>query len=422
MKNVFCADIGTTSLKTAVIDDQGNVLAYSRKSFPATEPNMEATVWLETMKSCMDQIFEEKPQLTIDGICISGNGPTLVGEKGETLLWNAPLPAGAVRSFLSGSLFVPRLYGFSKLFPESWNDKSLVFSGPEYLIYLLTEKPLTILPEERYLPAYWTQESLVEAELAGCESKLPAFVAPSTLAGKLTSKIAGYISRQSNGVTEELPVYCGAPDFVAALVGTNTLAPGKLCDRAGSSEGLNLCTAEKISSPGIRTLPSIIPGLWNASVLLPETGISFSKFKKRLEEYEKRELSYEEAVHLAITSDGLEAIYDQGKYMMLQIAMQIRDGLGVLRNAVAGTETVFPDEFTVAGGQAGNKEWLKMKCDVTGMKAVVPECHDAELIGDAVFAFVGSGTYSSIQEAAEKLCQFKGLAAMPNGDDLFQFS
>lgn len=407
MNNVFCADIGTTSLKTAVIDRDGKVLAYSRKNFPKTDEHKEALVWLETLKSAMDQIFSDNPQLEIQGLCISGNGPTVVSQEGDTLLWNAQLPQDGVRSFLGESLFIPRLYGFSKLFPNSMSTGT-IFSGPEYLIYRLTGKSLTILPEERYLSAYWTKEELDKADLGDLFDRLPTFVSPSTCAGKLTEDVEKILNHKENGVNQNLDVYCGAPDFVSALVGTATIVPGRLCDRSGSSEGLNLCTAEKINAPGIRTLPSVVPGLWNASILLPDTGIRFAQYKKRLEEYMGRQMTYDEVVHETITNDGLEAILDQGKYMMLQTAMQIRDGLNVLRTAVSGTTTVFPDQFTITGGQAGNQEWIKMKCDVTGMKAQIPECHDAELIGDAVFAFMGSGDYKTMEEACDKICRFNG--------------
>ncbi len=409
MDKVFCADIGTTSLKTAVIDSTGTVVAYSRQIFEKTENNREASVWLKAMKSAMDEIFSDRRDLRIDAVCVSGNGPTIVGQDGETLLWNAPVDSGYARAFVSPSLFVPRIHAFSKTFSEAWSSGKKIFSGPEYLLYQLTGNSMTILPEERFRDAYWTGDSISEAGLGGCLSRLPDFVAPSSLAGKITSGIADYLSHCENGVSEGLPVYCGAPDFVAALVGTGTLSAGKLCDRAGSSEGLNLCTAEKIEAPGIRTLPSIIPGLWNASILLPDTGIKFAEYKKRLEEYEGRPFTYDEAVHETIYNDGTEAIYDQGKYMMLEIALKVRDGFGVLRNAVAGTSTVFPDEFTIAGGQAGNQEWVRMKCDVTRMKAKIPLCHDAELMGDAVFAFTGAGCYKNIVEASEKLCRFEGL-------------
>ena len=43
------------------------------------------------------------------------------------------------------------------------------------------------------------------------------------------------------------------------------------------------------------------------------------------------------------------------------------------------------------------------------MKAKIPTCHDAELMGDAIFAFTGAGCYKDIVEASEKLCTFEGL-------------
>ena len=416
MPCVFCADIGTSSLKAAVIDQTGNVLSYSRQKFHA-DPDSVAGQWLGAIKAAMDEIFQNEG-LKADAICISGNGPTLSTCGGLTLLWNReiPEPEEDPSEAEKKSLFIPRLKAFKKLYPETWNDSKYIFSGPEFLIYTLTGNAITILPEERYTQAYWTEQALLEAGFTQKDiSKIPPFAKPSSMAGKLNASSADYLGHSQNNISEGLPVYCGAPDFISALVGTNTLKPGLICDRAGSSEGINLCTKEPIVAPGVRTLPSIVPGLWNASILIPDSGMRFSRYKKQFEETAGFPVTYSDLVDAAIASDGSQAILDQGKYLMLQIAMQVRDGMKKLFSLAQEAGNPIPSSFVLTGGQAESDGYTQMKSSVTGMEIEVLQCNDAELLGDAAFAFCGMGLYPDIQVAAEKIQRVSKVFA-PGGD------
>ncbi|MBR5668689.1 MAG: hypothetical protein IKX15_03640 [Spirochaetales bacterium] len=419
MACALCADIGTSSLKAAVIDQNGKVLAYSRQRFNQAEPLSIAREWLPALKNAPDEIFTgECESLAVDAVCISGNGPTLTDKDGNTLLWNHEIPELTEDAPESArhSLFIPRLIGYKKLFEAKWNGSEFIFSGPEFLIYSLTGNALTILPEERYTEAYWTEDTLKEAGFSQEDlSKIPPFAKPSSLAGKLNASSADYLGHSKNNIREGLPVYCGAPDFISALVGSNTLKPGLLCDRAGSSEGLNLCTSSPLNAPGVRTLPSVIPGLWNASILIPDSGTRFSAYKKRFEKEAGFSVSYSELVDAAISSDGSEAILDQGKYLMLQIAMEVRDGINRLLDLARNSGQSIPSSFTLTGGQAESDGFTQMKSSVTGMEIKVSQCNDSELLGDAVFAFCGMGIYSDIQTAAEKIHHATRIFA-PGGD------
>ncbi|MBO7612485.1 MAG: hypothetical protein J6S81_01520, partial [Treponema sp.] len=368
-------------------------------------------------------------QISIDAICISGNGPTLCGRDGQTLLWNADICDTAGTSVLSAnagasgndtagtsvlsantkSLYIPRILGFAKRFPSYWQQKDCtVFSGPEYLIYLLTGKALSILPEERFLEAYWSKGGFEEAGLSTKDAeiamqKLPTFVPPASIAGTLTKEAASFLG----GIKDGIPVVCGAPDFISALVGTNTLRAGLFCDRAGSSEGINLCTSKPVVGQGIRTLPSIIPGLWNASVLLPESGERFSAYREKISRLYARPISLDEMVQILLQSNGSLAELDQGKYLMLQTAMMVRDGLNALWRAAAESDAVplLKAEMTVTGGQAENALWNQMKANVTGYTVYTQSLVHAELTGDAVFALLALGLYKDIHSAAAAVCK-----------------
>jgi sugar (pentulose or hexulose) kinase len=404
-KLLLCADIGTSSLKTALIDETGNVISYSRQPFLFRYTNHAADEWLTALRSASTELFARQSTSfeTIDAICVSGNGPTLVADTGETLSWSVPVEQTGT------SLFIPRILAFKKKFRMAWAYSKHIFSGPEYLIWQLTGNCVTILPEKRFASAYWNKEALIESGLTEEEiEKFPPFVPPCTMAGTLTAQVAALLSSAIPTISTKVPVYCGAPDFIAALVGTNTLHSGALCDRAGSSEGINLCTDSPVTGKDIRTLPSVIPGLWNASYLIPDSGTRFAAFKQKIERERGKTIKYSEFVAELIaaqTSADSDPSIAQGKTLMENIAAEVKQGVDILTNAAMGPGAPVPHEMAVTGGQAANDAWNQFKCNSVGIKVTLPSCNDAELLGDAVFALTGMGEYKSILDAAAALCK-----------------
>ncbi|MCH5295528.1 MAG: hypothetical protein J1F14_06470 [Treponema sp.] len=392
MDCVLCADIGSSSLKAALINADGKVLAYSKQSLGTGDSDRAAEEWEAVLGRAVTDISQSSP-CKAQALCISGNGPTVVSDTGETLLWSRRIDEEH-----GASLFIPRLKAFRKIYPQAWSRSRYVFSGPEFLIWRLTGTPCTILPEKRFLPAYWSDGALEDAGFSSVErGKLPPFLFPSNLAGTVKSGFTG--------IADGTPVYCGAPDFVSALVGTGTLKPGLLCDRAGSSEGINLCTDFPLKADGIRTLPSVIPGLWNAGALIKESGSRFIEYKKRTETATGRAVNFTDLVHGSLYG-GKE--FSEGMEILGSLADNVRSAVETLRTAwSASCGKPFPESMTVTGGQAANPEWSQFKADVTGLCINVMEIPDAELAGDAVMAFTGAGHFSSLTHAAESLCRVR---------------
>lgn len=396
---ILCVDIGTSSLKAALITDEGKVLAKSRRKFLLVKTEHSSKEWFPALQNATAELFEQATESKVDGICISGNGPTLVATSGETFLWNEE----AVQ-IKSPSLFIPRIISFKNKYSGVWEKTQYIFGAPEYLIWLLTDKACTILPDERYRKAYWTDEDLAAAGLTSDDiAKLPPFKMSSEKIGGLTHKAVSFIGGEEHGIEDGLPVFLGAPDFVAALVGTATVEENTICDRAGSSEGINFCTREPLYGDNIRTLPSIVPGLWNASVLLPDSGSKFAAFKQKIDRELGESVDYNDLLDRMIDSDGSSAALDQGKYLLIQTALDVKSAIETLRKAAFEKGLPFPDKMTITGGQASNNKRNQMKADITGIKIQVPSCSDSELLGDAAMALAGMGVFGSIQEASKKL-------------------
>lgn len=437
--NFLCADIGTTSLKAALVSDKGQVLSFSKIEFTSTDKSKIALEWFEALKESISALKKNQIEslsenknlvdsktgtLNIDAICISGNGPTIVSEDGTTLLWNAPVDSSLIPDIkkilppelsekFSHSLFLPRILAFKNLYKKQF-EKQKIFSGPEYLIWSLSNSQITILPEDRYEAAYWndqvltaiggstTNKSSPEKNESTAIKSLPSmgpFVKPGFNCGTITKEIASQLK-----ISSSTKVIAGGPDFTVALIGTNTLQQGKLCNRAGSSEGLNWCTAKPVFASGIRTLPSVIPGLWNASILSHNSGDRIADSKQAYEKENNVEISFSQYIKLC-----LEEKDKNGAQILQELSDFFKDGISKFRTLSKENNIPLRETVMVTGGQAKNPLWLKHKAECSQINLATCEIPDSELIGDAVLASYGLGLYDSIQEAAEKMVKIKNV-------------
>lgn len=401
--NFLCIDIGTTSLKAALVSETGQVLSFLKINFNSKNIRTLSFEWMNAVKTALLKLNNEsKEKVKIDAISISGNGPTIVTEDGQTFLWNEKIKIKkSIQKKIAPSLFLPRIFYFKNKFPESFKNKK-IFSGPEYLIWKLTNNHITILPEDRYKAAYWSDEKIKSINLE--PSQFGAYINTGAIAGTLDKVIAKELS------LPEVPVVAGGPDFTVAIIGTNTLEVGKMCDCAGSSEGINLCTNIPVYKKGLRTLPSVIPGLWNVASLLQSSGRKFVECKIRRERKVGQKLTYEQYIaHCAKNpnSSGYKKMYNLG--------FKIKKGLDTLLKCAKENNLPVSDTMMVTGGQAKNEWWMQLKSNITNYKYCVTEVYDSELIGNAVLCAYALGLYDSIQQAANKIVKQKKVY-IPNNN------
>lgn len=396
IRAVFCADIGTSSLKAALISTEGKAIARTTAAFDSKK---ESDRWLFSLKTTFASLkkdVEDKGILEIPAIAISGNGPSLANSAGS-FLWNEPLREGEIAAEVSAmapsmSMFLPRLLHIKHEKKEMWLTDEPVLPVPEWVVYQLTGTAQTVLPDIRYKKAYWTDEDLRDFGIS--EKKVARFAPIGKSAGRIKRDIAIEMNMVGSDCPDDkLPlVFCGGPDFTIALIGTNTLTPGLVCDRAGTSEGINLCTREPLIAPGIRTLPSPVPPYWNASVLIPDSGLRFSKWR-----YDNlyADIPYDETVKWLLEHED-----NDGFTLLLDIAFGVRKEMARLFKAAEEHGISLPKTITCTGGQAWCAPWMQMKADITGIPYTVADCADSELSGNAAIAMFGMEEYTSVSSAA----------------------
>lgn len=374
-ESVLCMDIGTTSLKAGLITEDGEVVSFCQIPFENSQDCFIGASWLNCFAASLVELNKNSTRPTkISALAISGNGPTIVTDSGFTILWNDTSFKGALPPEAARSLFIPKILTLKKNYPKEFKSTKYFFSGPEYLIYLLTGKAVTILPEQRFITAYWDESICRICKIPF--NKLPPFYGTGAVCGQLNPSVMadlmGNNQFENISFAPDCKVIAGGPDFVVALIGTNTLSPGKLCDRSGSSEGINLCTSIPVFDEGVRTLPSVISGLWNASVLIPESG----------------------------ALDSAERI------------KKIKAAIKKLEALAVKNKLPFSSEMAVTGGQTKDVLLMKEKADILNVKIIHTTVNGqnfahSELLGDACAAYVALGKYKSLQEAAGILVKQK---------------
>ena len=436
---ILSADIGTSSLKAAFIDLSGYLLAFSRVPYPI---GAYAGDWKYAFTRALESLCAQAPGCGIEGVCISGNGPTLVplamkGEALRPLYWydgeTTPPIEGAP------SLFLPYVARFKESSPAEYEKTVSFLSSHEWLSFKLGAEPYTAFPHGAYEPYYWDDG---QCSLYGLDrAKFPAFVEMGKTVGKVSAEAARSLGL-ATGLKSGTPIISSAPDFISALIGTRTMNDGDVCDRAGSSEGINYCSSVRPTVPnvdagyvqggqaganGLRVLPHVKEGFWNIGAVIPSSGSLFEQYRNHTGQENR---FYEDLLAELITLSPLfyesspfpdaalphhqsplptpYSIPDQGRSVLCAIGFAVRSAI----------ETMWAlglhiKQMRVSGGQGKSPLWNQMKADMTGVSLIIPEISDGELAGNAVLAAVALGTAPNIEEAAGKMIRF-GEVYEPN--------
>ena len=423
---IVAVDVGTSSLKAALIAADGGQAAFARELYPAWQSGVSAADWENALAAALPRLFADAavrgPQeqsfraagaVRPAAVCISANGPTFVpvafdGGDMRPLLWNE---GGLVRRG-ARSLFLAHAARFAAEEPRLYEQTRWLFSAQEWLSYKLGAEPVTILPQEEYRPFYWDDEQI---GLFGLDAaKFPPFAVMGAITGRVSARAA-----DRYGLEAGIPIIGGGPDFIMALIGAGAIEDGIVCDRAGTSEGVNLCSASPLrpapaeaaslqaaraeaplteAAPTrqaieLRVLPHIKSGLWNIGGIIPSSGRLFDEYRARTGQENR---GYAELLRDIMEKKG------EGFDVLTGMAMQVR---AVLETFAQNGRTI--TEMRVSGGQGKNPLWNRLKADLTGCALIVPEIADGELAGDAALAAAALGEAASVGEAATRIFREK---------------
>jgi len=443
---LFTVDIGTSSLKTALWDYDGNRHFFASAPLPMNiienfKYETECAKWLRAFEDCCAEISKKNPKniSNVEAIVISGNGPSLVPvleepeikngklslEAANALLW---LDRRAVKyqaevsevmgGFVDAGFFLPKIQ-YLKNEEKGLYKKVKYFLGcPEYLSYALTGEAKTVFPCEGFDRWFWNDSVLEKLKLD--KKKFPGFIRPGDPFGMLIPSAA-----DNFGFKKNIPVISGGPDFFASILGAGVTEPAQACDRTGSSEGINLCTRMQVSDKRLMSYGHPVKPYWNLSGIINTTGKAVEWCRNLL-----GISSFEDFFALAKMSkpgsSGLifnpylagerapfwdPSIRAHWRGISLssgrsEFANSVLEGIGfAVKDVITAMEETGEKtaQLRVTGSMAGNACLNQIKADITGLEILEGKYREGELLGLAVIGSCFLGRYSSFAQACSAM-------------------
>ena len=460
-------DVGTTSIKVAIIDEQARVLGMSSSSYRLITPNQDYAqidtedMWRAYLK-CIRLLQEGKniDMSRVAGISISSLCPGLaaLGENGEVL--TDPIIYSDRRSTEEAEMILEAV-GREKLFEITANTAMAGAMSGTSMLWIKRNLPEvyektkyfghvnTLLAQRMsgnfaidYSNASYTdlfettggfQWSEVLCEKIGLDmEKLPPLHASTDVVGGL---IHPDLIRM--GIPRDTPVIIGGGDTACATLAAGVTKAGQVCESVGTTNVLTICVDQPKFDKGFINRCHVVEGTWIYQGALSHTGASYQWFRDNFcqdlvdravgtdktafqfmnEEADMAEPGSGGLVFLPYMLGERSPIWDPyARGVFFGISLQttrkemnraVMEGCGYgLRQLSEIAERVTGreiKEFTSIGGGAKSETWAQIKADITGKDIKILDMNDMAPIGAALLAGVGAGIFKDVYEAADKV-------------------
>lgn len=452
---ILSFDVGTSVIKGALFTETGKPLTMEAVSFRAAGPQgnfkeneIDPRMWLDELARLSRKLVEnpglfsraadaEWEDREISALCISGNGPTLVAADKDgnpvypALSWLDRRGIAESRQIeeltgrrLDPSFYLPKILWLKKNHPEAYNKAAYFLGCPEYILFRLTGTASSIITGP--LLAEYTWSPSILGRLALPEEKFPGDKKPGTILGPLLPEPAA-----AWGLPPGIPVIAGGPDFVLTLLGSAATSPGRVCDRAGTSEGINLCSTKLNPDTRLMSFEHPVEGLFNTSGSISNSGGALEWFRRHFLDpgwtypqiYELAETvppGSRGLIFLPYLSGERAPFWDprlrgafvglSGRHGKAEMLRAVLEGVAfALRHVIQVLEEPGEkvEDLRICGAPGESPLWNQIKADVCGRTILRPRMAQAELSGGALLTLRALGRIPEIGPEAGEIIQFE---------------
>lgn len=463
-------DLGTSSLKTIVIEEDGTVRGLASQNYQFYSPynnyaEHEPEEWWNACVATIKKVMQENYILPeeIKAIGFSGQMHGLVAlDKDKKSIRPAILHCDA----RSGAQIeeIKEKFGEEKICELMMNPVYTGFLLPS-LLWIKEEEPLcyekiryVCLPKD-YLKLKLTGEissdySDASATLAfdirkGCWSEeilrtmelpkewFPRCYEIKDVIGRVCAEAAA-----STGLVEGTLVVAGGGDQVMQGIGNGITKVGQACANIGTSGQISFQSDRPLLNPKLstNTFMGYKKERWITMGAIMNAGLCYKWFGGLFVEgipYEKMNakiaqvapgsggvlffpyLNGERTPHLDPDLSGafFGVNLRTGK---VQLARAVMEGVAYAMNQcieVCGELGLKADTIVASGGGAQSMPWLQIQADVYNMPLKVADTREQAGLGAAIAAGVGAGIYQDLEEGCRHAVRYKDFEILPNKEN-----
>jgi xylulokinase len=300
-------DLGTSSVKLLLVDDEGNISDNASASYPTLgteegKAEQEPDAWVAAIRQACSELSRNGTELAkVAAIGLSAQMPTYVSIDasgrpvgraivwsdgradtiGETLLdrWGHARHYSRTGVVLDGRYIVPMHLWAQAHQNEESEECRHILSAKDFIHYWLAGSactdPSTASGFGLYSLATGRWDDSLCGEAGIDQSLLPPIYPSEAPSGALSRDTADQL-----GLRPGVPIICGAADSVAGVLGMGALEPGQICQIAGSSTALVAVSCEAILDPRRRYIvtPLAMPLAYGLEADILSSGTSLAWF------------------------------------------------------------------------------------------------------------------------------------------------
>ncbi|MBL4934609.1 xylulokinase [Clostridium sp. YIM B02515] len=455
--NFLGIDLGTSSVKIIVMDEEGKVIASLSKEYPVFYPEQgwaeqNPEDWWNATKEGIKELIEKKQinGKTIKSIGFSGqmHGLVTLDENDKVLmpaiLWcdqrtgeeceyitevvgKDKLSKYTGNKALTG-FTAPKILWIKKHRQEVYSKVSHILLPKDYIRFKLTGEYATDVSDASGTLLFdvenrvWSKEMLNALKIS--EDLLPKCYESSQVTGSISKEAA-----LETGLEEGTLVVGGAGDQAAGAVGTGTVESGIISVAMGTS-GVVFASQKEYAVDSENRLHSFCHANdeWHVMGVMLSAASCLKWWVEAVNKGNSKtfdELLYE-AEKIPAGSEGLIFLpylmgertpysdpYAKGCFIGLNIthtrahmtrailegvAFGLKDSLELVRNL-----NIPINEVRVSGGGAKSKLWRQILADIFETRIDMINSVDGPSYGAAILAAVGAGKFDSVNEACSKL-------------------
>jgi xylulokinase len=447
-------DLGTSSVKALLVDEEGRALAVRGAEYPILIPHpgfaeQDPAAWWRCTCKVVAQVIAEagvRPA-EIKGIGLSGQMHGMVpldagGELiGPAVIWPDQRSRREVeeiyravgRETFTAQTLNPLYPGFTlaslgwlrRHEPERYGRLATIILPKDFLRLRLTGTVGTDTSDASATLAFNTAEGRWSRPIIDC-LRLPASLFPSCsdstdVVGTVTTAAAA-----ETGLAAGTPVVAGGSDQPMQAIGNGLTSPGSLSITIGTGGQLYSVSEKPLLNPRLNThtFCNVMPRQWYVMAATLSAGLSLSWLRENIlmdhsfasvaAEVEAAPpgsegllflpyLAGERTPHLNPDARavffGLTLKHTRGhmtRAVMEGVGYSLRDCREILQSL-----GVTSDRLIGSGGGARSSQWLQIQADILGRPIHTTSSPEQASLGAAIVAGVGVGVYPDIPRGCE---------------------
>ncbi len=463
---ILTVDVGTGSVRAALVDLHGTVSALRSAAHPTRYPRhgwveqAPADWWAGACRvigATLRAGGAAAGQVVAVVCCGQMHAPVLIGADGALVrdhvpLWNDKRGAAAARA-LNAQADAGELPPAVNPATTAWPGVKLAWIAEHDPAALDSARAL-LMPKD-YLnfrltgvaAMDWTEagSSFLSDPGRGCWSDaaaaalgVPRHLLPPILRGEDQVGWITAAAAEATGLGPGTPVFVGVGDYPAAVLGTGATGQGQIADITGTSFLLTRMVEAPIRHPEVMNIAAATGG-WGAFAVVDAAGDAIRWASRALDD-DRQDYPAQSALagtappgaggimflpfltgeRLGQGPDSRAAFLGlTARHGPAQLHRAVMEGVVLAMQEafapIAGTPGAAADRIVAAAGGARSDLWLQIKADVFDLPVVATAEVEAGLVGSAALGLAGLGHHASAAEAAATLVRYRP-AILPDPD------